>query len=69
MINSRSIYKILSVETYPTSALLYYSLNNKAGSLKTIPQAVFPAVVQLDFAIGVHQRKIRRWEEITRISS
>lgn len=68
MINSRNIYQILSVETYPTSALLDSSLNNKAGSLKTVPQAIFPAMVQLDFAIGMHQHNIRRWKEITRIS-
>lgn len=50
----RSICHLLSVETYPTSALLYSPLNSKAKSLKTIFQAVFPAVVQLGFAMGMH---------------
>lgn len=50
----RSICHLLSVETYPTSALLYSPLNSKAKSLKMIFQAVFPAVVQLGFAMGMH---------------
>lgn len=50
----KGICQMLSVKTYPTSALLYFPLNNKAKSLKTIFQAVFPAVVQLGFAMGMH---------------
>lgn len=52
--NRRGLCQMLSVETYPTSALLYSPLNNKAKSLITIFQAVFPAVVQLGFAMRMH---------------